>query len=129
MPINIVWDNTEKTTMRYDFEGGWTWEEFYPAMQQGVEMRQEVTHTVNIIVNLEKSLRIPNNVLTHLKRLATNDRGNRGMIVLAGGGGFVIALVRIYTSLFKSSQRFVKVTKSVDEARDFLKALESTSSE
>lgn len=127
MPVDISWDNAEKTTLRYDLEGNWTWEEFFPAMEQGVILRAEVTHTVNIIVNLEKSLRIPNNALTHLKRLANSDRGNRGMMVLAGGGGFVMALVRVYTTLFKSSQRYVKITKSVDEAREFLSELTSTS--
>jgi len=120
MPVSTQWDNEEKTALRYDLEGEWTWDEFHTIAEDGKTMRREVTHTVDIIANLDNSIRIPPNALSQMKQFTYAERENKGLTIIAGGGGFTIALVRVYTRVFKSSQAYVRVFRSLAEARQFI---------
>lgn len=119
MPVEVNWDNDAQTVMRYDLRGKWTWEEYYVALNRGVEMRRSVTHTVDVIANLTDSVRLPGSVLTHMRRLS-EDRENRGLMVIVGGGSFVIAMIRIYSTLVKSAQQYVRAVNTLAEARQLL---------
>ena len=34
MSVNLVWDDSQYTTLRFDYEGEWTWNEWYAAMEE-----------------------------------------------------------------------------------------------
>ena len=120
MPVRTHWDNEAKTALRYDLEGEWTWDEFHTAAEEGKTMRREVAHTVDIIANLDNSVRIPPNALSQMKQFTYADRENKGLTIIAGGGGFTIALVRVYTRVFRSAQDYVRAFRSLEEARQFI---------
>lgn len=52
MPISINWDNPQKTIIRNEFEGSWTWNEFVEAMDQVGKLMQTVSHPVDILGNM-----------------------------------------------------------------------------
>jgi hypothetical protein len=121
MSVTVSWDNPEKTVIRYDLRGAWTWQEFHLAMDEGVVMRTSVSHVVDVIANLEQSAGIPPNTLSQLRRLYKVKLDNRGMVVLAGGSAFVAALVKIFQSLHLRARREAAVAPSVERARALLR--------
>jgi hypothetical protein len=67
MSVKISWGNEAKTFTLFEFGKFWTWEEYYNARKQGIEMVNSVTHTVNIIVDFSGANILPHNFLTNMR--------------------------------------------------------------
>jgi hypothetical protein len=59
MPIEIIWDNDHHTILRLDFEGSWAWKDYDHAIEEAYHRVQEVTHTVDVMLNLLYSDPVP----------------------------------------------------------------------
>jgi hypothetical protein len=59
MPIEIIWDNDHRTILRLDFEGSWAWKDYDHAIEDAYHRVQEVTHTVDVMLNLLYSDPVP----------------------------------------------------------------------
>src|SRR5688572_14571049 len=46
------WDEAKKNIILYKFEGKWTWDEFYPAYYESIEMMDSVDYKTNFIMDL-----------------------------------------------------------------------------
>ena len=92
MPIRVYWVDTEQTILRYDFEGRWTWDEFYPAYYEAIAMENAVSHRVDIILDMRTSHMIPANALLHMKNFSEKQPPNVGLSVFVTSNAFVIAL-------------------------------------
>lgn len=55
MSIRSVWDNSEKTTLRFIVYGSWQWSDMDKAVQEAQAMFSEVSNTVHVIVDLRES--------------------------------------------------------------------------
>jgi hypothetical protein len=50
MPLHISWDNDEKTIIRCEGEGKWTWDDYHDALNQVMDMAKTVSNRVDLII-------------------------------------------------------------------------------
>jgi hypothetical protein len=120
MNITVSWDNKQKTVIRYDFEGRWTWEEFYSASSQAFAMTCTVKHRVDTISNFKHGSVLPPNALIQFRQVMLNAPKNRGINVIVAHNSFVATLVKIFSNLNKRLGERLAVVDSLDEARMLL---------
>lgn len=120
MPIVVNWDDPEKTLLRWDFNGLWDWPQVFTATEQSVRMRQEVEHSVSIILNLERATPLKPGAINHTKTALSFSPEGRDLVVVAGQSVFVQSVVDIFRKMNVSmADKFVGV-HSVNEARKLI---------
>jgi hypothetical protein len=117
--IQVVWDNDEKTILRWDFQGVWTWEDGHEATHLALEMRASIIEypCVPSILNLERSANVPIGALPHA-RTAIELMDRRDYVIIANASGFVRSLTEIFRYLNSNFAEKVLLTRTVDEARE-----------
>jgi len=122
MPVTNSWDNDEKTIIRMEIAGRWTWDEMYQASDAGYTMLESVPHIVYPIIDMRQSQAIPGNAITHASGLMRRQHPRTGMSVFVGANTIVVSLWRAFVhvySLFSREQDF-KFANSLDEARQLI---------
>jgi hypothetical protein len=122
MNITVSWDNDDKTIIRYDFQGQWTWDEFHKTSKEAFAMTRSVEHRVDSISNFHKGAALPPNALFQFRQAMTNAPKNRGMTVIVGGNTFIKTMVRVFSNLNKQLGERLKIADTLDEARAMLTA-------
>jgi len=121
MAITWVWDNEEKTIIRYIFQGAWGWEDFYQILAEVHTTMDNVEHPVNLIIDVRKSGILPTNALSNISRLRNAPASpNTGRAVLIGGNMFI---QRLYVMLHKLYPEMVKqfsLAQTLEEAQAIL---------
>jgi hypothetical protein len=59
MPIRVSWYDDAKTIIRHDFPVEWTWDNFYEAIRQSVEMEKSVRHNLYVLTVNPPNVKIP----------------------------------------------------------------------
>jgi hypothetical protein len=55
MPLRVYWESPEKTIIRCDSTGRWTWDEYHYAVNDIVALMATVTHRVYLINTTDNS--------------------------------------------------------------------------
>lgn len=122
MSITVVWDNPEKTVLRFIYEGRWTWDEFHPVINQGNQMTREVEHKVVSIVDMRAASDVPPNALVHLKRVmeqAAKYPNNSGVTIFLDAEAFgkaILSMLKQVYPLLASQMEFLH-TDTLEDAR------------
>jgi len=59
MPIQVQWDNPEKTILCQKFEGKWTGPDYYASIDEMNRLLKEVNYRVHLIGDMTNSVGIP----------------------------------------------------------------------
>ncbi len=117
MAIQVIWDNTERTVLRYDFDVSWTWQELYDAVDIANRMMDSVPHGVGSIFNIQRGTTVPNHLLTHTKNLMTRRHPRSVVIAAIIQGIYLRSLLHVVTMVSgEVAELFIPVA-SLDEAR------------
>ncbi|MBZ0310175.1 MAG: hypothetical protein K8I82_29210 [Anaerolineae bacterium] len=123
MSVQAVWDTDEKTTIRLDFIGEWTWDEIQRAIENVREMKAAVPNKIDVVVDLTQSAHfMPDSLLTNAKKFARAASSQwNGTLILIGAPLLVEVvggrLHQIYPAFFKKEILFAA---SLEEARQML---------
>jgi hypothetical protein len=117
MTVKASWDNETKTTIRYDFEGQWTWEEFRAAVQEAFALTRSVTHTVDTISNFPADTRLPANAFLQFRRAMADAPKNRGTTAIVSNTSFIKMMVSVFSKVNKQLGERLVIVSSLDEAR------------
>ncbi len=121
MGVTVLWDNEEKTTLRVDLAGSWSWGDYDRALAEaGAIMRSGGQH-IDVIHNLLEGSRAPlGYVLPHFQRAMQLMEDNVGCIVIVGSNYSMNLLLSLFLGTFTTVGRKVAFVDSVDEARHIL---------
>ncbi|MEO8609041.1 MAG: hypothetical protein ABI690_14220 [Chloroflexota bacterium] len=122
MPISNSWDNDEKTIIRMDVSGIWTWDDLNRAFDESSAMLDSVNHTVYPIVDLSQSQNIPANFIPNARSLMKKRHPRSGMAVFVGASALVISLWRMFARIYTiiAREQDFAFADTVDEARSIL---------
>jgi hypothetical protein len=123
MPVTPQWDNDDKTIIRYDLTGRWTWDEFFAAFDEGTTMLDTVQHTIHFIVNpLDLMSRgyLPPGALQNTLALYRRSKANAGSTVIVGGSTFFRSLYGIGQRIYPRIAAHSRFADSLDQARILL---------
>jgi arabinogalactan endo-1,4-beta-galactosidase len=116
MPITVTWANEQKSAFCWQFQGRWNWVEYAEAMKQSNAMAREVSHPIDVIVDLRTSGMIPSNALSYVKFERAEQPEKMGKIAVVGANSFVTTLVDILRRLNKNFESRIRMVKTMDEA-------------
>jgi hypothetical protein len=117
MTIKAIWDNNEKTIVRYIFEAGWTWEEFFAAKKQANEMMDTVSHKLGVILHLPTENAVPPDVLANARSGLLSRHANTVMIIFVSTQPFVSTMIETLVTLSPLADTGLATTLTLDEAR------------
>ncbi len=126
MGIRVIWDNEEKTIIRYVYEGRWDRDDFAVAYGQAKTMMDSVDHAVGVIIDVQQSHLIPSGIISRSRHLVTTPSSNEGANVIVGANAFIRSLVDTFGKLWRHNtlgQRRITFATTLDEARAILSAL------
>jgi hypothetical protein len=116
--MRVEFDNPERTVIRWDFRGRWTWDDWYVNVQQVLALRFEVDGkpVVPIILNFRHSGPLPLGALPHAR--ATVEHMNLyDFVVVAHASGYVRSMIETFRLLNPSFQHRILMVDTLDEAR------------
>jgi len=127
MSIKVLWDNTEKTIIRYMYEGRWTWDDFQIAYTEAKVMLDEVNHKVALIIDVRNSSLLPNGILSRAKNQTRTRHPNEDTVVIVGANAFVRAIYDVMRNLYADAiqKRGYYLASTVEEAHTLLANLKS----
>jgi hypothetical protein len=122
MSIELHWDNPDKTILRLDVKGRWTWDEMYQSSDLSILMRQSVNHPVFSIVDFTRAFGLPDSAIAHAKNIMTKQDGYRGVIVFIQPDFAFISLWKVMMKVYGRWMMNISFlfAESLDEAREML---------
>lgn len=119
MGVLVRWLNEDQTTICYEFEENWSWDEVYILRHQTNTMIKSVAHNVNLLVEFKdfRSSLVPNNIFSHADQLLSKIPDNFESIVILTNNRRMRLLVDTFVRIFplKISRRMY-VASTMDEA-------------
>lgn len=89
MPIRVAWDNAEKHLLYTRYTGNWTTAELHTAIEEGLQMMNEVQHRVDWIFDFTLSAKTASgNLLSIAPSLQRKLPTHRGVILVVGANHY-----------------------------------------
>lgn len=122
MPIKALWDNDEKTVIRYEMYDHWTLDEFWEAYEIARQMINSVeneVHFVQVAMDAKSVGYIPNGFLTHLRSIYRNahPRAGRTIIVPKMKGVMAQLWERVVVKTMPQIRQRFDFAETLDDAR------------
>jgi hypothetical protein len=120
MPVNVYWEDSEKTLLRYDFLGKWTWNDLYHALNKAQTMEMSVTNRVDVLLDMRHSITIPDSALTHIRNLVEKQPPNVGIFVVITQSKFITSLFEAAARLYQRVALYVFIASNEALAHDMI---------
>jgi hypothetical protein len=124
MPVEVVWDNEDKSIIRYNHIDRWTLDEFFAAHRVYSRMMDSVDHNVYLIVNMSSAPPnyVPAQAIVAAKRsleIVASHENYGGLTIFVQGKGFVEMIVNVVQKVNPRlwERMNVMFVASLDEAR------------
>jgi len=123
MGITVQWDSDDKTIIRQTFDGRWTWDDLYAALDYVAKLTDSVPHRVDAIVDVRHSSMLPGgslfsfNTRQHADKLAKRNDANRGSIIVVGANPLLRGLYDSFRGLYANTASDVHFVASMEQAR------------
>jgi len=97
MPIQAIWDNEDKTVVRFIYSGKWNWDEFYFTIQSANAMMDTVDHPCLSIVDKTDSRYMPSGAAIHIRNVVRMSRShnNSGISIFLNSETMARLLIEI----------------------------------
>jgi len=122
MGIRVMWDNSERTIIRYEFETRWSWGDLYAASDEGTALLDSVGHRVDFIADLRGTSHLPGDFMQHAGRIAGGTHPRRGIVVVVGASPVLRGLSNTVGFLFRKATKDLRFADTLEEARTLIAA-------
>jgi hypothetical protein len=120
MAITVEWANEQKTAFCWTFEGRWTWIEYSAGMQRSNTLAREVSHRIDVIVDMRNSGVVPTSALSYIKFERADQPEKMGRIVVVGASPLVRTIILVLGRLNHDFDVRFQIVKTIDEAYKIL---------
>ncbi len=124
MGIDVRWYDQDKTIVQLVLNDPWDWPDFEQQYYTGLEMSNEVKHTVYCVVEFAGGRRRPQgNALMHLRRVTqqTKSYPNAGACILINPHPFARSMIGLLLRIYGENPNLV-VTGSMEDAFGYIQA-------
>ncbi len=117
MPVKFEWENDEKTIMRVVASGVWNWNEFHKAMRVMTFAMDRVSHSVETIIDLRGSAKLPAGAFGHIRSLGKRTHPNgTDRAVIIGLDESVAGPLGGAKGVYQEGERLLRFVDSDEEA-------------
>lgn len=119
MSVDVVWENEERSVMRFIFSKDWTWEEVIRAKLECDTALNNLSHdAVAIIYDSPPDAHIPPDVLTNARRILSSNHPKAVLLVFVLTHNNIVArmLINTLARITGSVGARIRIAESVDDA-------------
>lgn len=117
MPVEILWENKQKTVVRQIFTPPWTLDQHRASYEKLMSEISQQPHTVHLIADLIHSQSNMSRLLISIPTLAqVGFADNLGTIVFANRNRFTVAVERLTEVYAPSIKQHVRFAATLEEA-------------
>ncbi|NWF70649.1 MAG: STAS/SEC14 domain-containing protein [Chloroflexi bacterium] len=119
----MCWDNAEKTTLLFEFQGQWTLNELYACMNKAQALMAEVTHPLDFVVDLRQSRTLPPGFIPAMRYVYDVSHQRMNRMALVGMNRFIMLFNDMFMQLNpnKPAPGRVLLCATPEEARAWLR--------
>lgn len=122
MPIRVSWYDDAKTIIRHDFPVEWTWDEFYEATRQSVEMEKTVRHNLYLLSVNPPNAKIPaGNALANFQKGFDLHKPHLRFVLVPTNNTFLLLFGRTLMSLGMVTKK-LRMVQTIEEALRLIQA-------
>lgn len=128
MPVDLSWDNDQKTVIRISAEGVWNWNDFHKTLRSARYWLDSVQPPVELMIDLRRSAYLPAGALGHVRSLGVKIHPHgRDRVVIIGLDSAVAAALGGAEGVYSDGRRLIRFVGTEDAARAVLAAWQSES--
>ena len=116
MRVTIAPDRGHERVIRVDFEGEWTWDEFFRLPDEIAAILDTVDYAADIIIDFNGSSHVPTGFSASENALMSRLQERTGRLVFTGALGIQQALLENYLKLFPRHGGKLALVETLDEA-------------
>lgn len=116
MPITFDWDDGQQRVLRLVAADPWNWNDFHKTMRRATFLLDRVDHSVEIIVDLRQSVRLPAGALGHIRSLGVPLHPNmRNRLLIIGLDESIAGPLGGADGLYQDRKRLIRFVANDDE--------------
>ncbi len=100
MPINVAWENAEKTVILLSAQERWNWQEFADARKEAKALLSDIRRSVGIIIYIPASVDLPKNILEGMREHARFRNPSVKIVVLASESSVVQTMYSVFRQMY-----------------------------
>jgi hypothetical protein len=131
--ITVSWLDENKTTILCTYnQEGWSWDDFFKALEQQKTLIESVDHPkVNIVVDVRKSSWMPKggSILSGMRKFNAERHPRQGQTIVVGARGMVASIARTVSKLMGSSRLEMHFASTMEDMQNLLKQFETNRQE
>lgn len=116
MPACVGWDNDEKTIIRQQLFGDWTFDDYVTSLAELQRLTVSMPHTVNVIVDYTESKSHPRKILAAAQTLNRNFPANEGIVMIVQGPPYINAAFEVIFKMYPQIGQNIHHVNSLEEA-------------
>ncbi|MCL4255967.1 MAG: hypothetical protein KJ043_19575 [Anaerolineae bacterium] len=120
MPINVVWDDEEKTIVRQTYGQEISIAEYYDGVKKRLELISSVDHPVDLIIDLRGANTNLKGVLTASRYANKHVPPNQRFVVLVGANLFVKSLVNVLGKILPKISNTIYFVETPEVAKQLI---------
>jgi hypothetical protein len=93
MPVQVRWYNEDERILYYDFQGAWTWDEYFNALAEGRALMRSVDHRVCLLNDMRHATHIPSGFMSKAQTVVGSRPDNTGRVVFIATQTFFLNLL------------------------------------
>ncbi len=122
MGIQVVWDNTEHTILRYDVRGQWTLRDLANAREQVTALLSDNQGPVAIIADVRGSQFVPTNLLGRFSQSSYTPLPNVDLMIFVGASNFIRNMMDMFDRMYQRRHSRMQFTADLETARSQIDA-------
>jgi hypothetical protein len=119
MPVSVQWDDPEKTLIYARYER-WSWDDFYKALNDCMQLSHTVDHPVDIICDLVDNMVPKGATISHAAATMRLDTTKGGLVVLVTSNHFIQSLIQVSSRVIPGFQKRYRLTSTLSSARELI---------
>ena len=125
MPITNHWLDAEHTIIKQDYEGSWTWDEFFASADDGRALAKSVDHRVDYILDMRHGIQ-PNkgSTMTNSRTVMSKRAANSGIFVTLTTP-FVKVMLNVFKNFDREHGSIMYAATSIDEAKALIAKMQT----
>jgi hypothetical protein len=116
MSIEVHWDTEDQQTLCYQFDGKWTWDDLYEAVNRANLMLDAIERPTPVIVDVSGISGIPSGAMSQASGLMHRSHPNISLTVIVGANRFVRMMADMFTRLRPQSPHTYTFVTTLEEA-------------
>jgi hypothetical protein len=123
MPVEQHWQNESRTLIRVRAFGVWNWRDFHQTMQRAILRMFEVTHAVDVIIDLRGTIRLPAGAVGHIRSMGKSQHVNMpARVIIIGADADLRARIGAADGIYQTTDALIHFVDDDDAAAALLES-------